>query len=163
MCKILPPLLAALATMLYSPVCFAVAPRSTGQSTDTIDLSLGTDGRLAGTLVNSSGLVVGDSFVEILGVGGRVAALVRSREDGRFIATGLNSGVYLVRSRECAQICRCWAAGTAPPAVVSELLLVDDAAIARGGLGSIPWKYVIPLGLVAGGVVAYRVSQDTAS
>jgi hypothetical protein len=63
---------------------------------------------------------------------GREIGSTRSDVDGQFLIAGVPAGVYQVATSNAAVPCRCWAEGTAPPAAVERLLLVEEETIVRG-------------------------------
>ncbi len=133
------------------------------ETVDTIDLSLDAAGGLRGVLLTSSGASARGVAIDLIGQNGQVLATQPSAGDGSFLFANLRPGLYVLRSPHDVRVCRLWAGGTAPPSAAKELLMVNEATTVRGQLHAIPWSYAVPIGLVVGGVVAYRVSQKTAS
>lgn len=95
------------------------------------DVALGPQGRLAGTVSDQNGNPwVGT--VTVTGHGSGHSRQVRSSAAGQFAVEGISAGVYRVATDEVAVVCRCWDAGTAPPAATQEVFLVSGETVHRG-------------------------------
>lgn len=96
-----------------------------------LDVALTPQGSLAGLILDGSGQPVAHQPVVAEPVAGQPHAVV-SDAAGRFSIAGLRGGVYRVSAAGTSLACRCWTAGTAPPAAGEQVLLVADEEIQRG-------------------------------
>jgi hypothetical protein len=96
-----------------------------------IDVALGPQSTLAGTVVDPEGSPVADAPVVLLR-GKGVAAVTETDTHGRFAFSGLQGGVYGVGAGGVVRACRAWAPRTAPPAANEGLLIVCDGHVVRG-------------------------------
>lgn len=128
-----------------------------------LDIELQPEGVLAGNLLGVDGHPL--ASVRLTCTRG-IDAIGPATSDriGSFTFSDLRPGVYTLRALDAIQVVRLWAPGTAPPSAISRMAFVLEEPITRGQLARpIVWRYLVPVGLVVGGAVAYRVSQKTAS
>ncbi len=95
------------------------------------DVSLGTGNDLRGQLVDKNGAVVAKRIVVAVHADKSSLQTV-SDSEGRFRFTNAKPGTYQVASERSYQLCRCWAAKTAPPSAAREVLLVEGDLTLRG-------------------------------
>jgi len=121
--------------MLMSPrhLVFAAAIEDAAAITkqQPVDLALANDGVLQGQLVDGSGTALAQRQVAIWSNGQQVAQ-VATQADGTFCVRGLRGGVHVLTTDQVGTVCRFWSEGTAPPSAVRQLLVIDDATVARG-------------------------------
>jgi len=124
------------------------------------DVSLESDGRLLGRVVDASGRPLDGAVVTILqrdAVLGRTVTNAR----GEFAARGLTSGVYEIRTAQASGTYRVWPSAAAPPSSQRLVQLMSGTGpVVRGQLGYIDPYSVIDLGL---GVTAVSLSAVAVS
>lgn len=97
----------------------------------THDVTLGATNELQGTLVDKSGARLANRIV--IAVHSDKSALQSvSDANGHFRFQQAKPGTYQLASQGSYQVCRCWAANTAPPAASPGLLLVEGDQTLRG-------------------------------
>jgi hypothetical protein len=94
------------------------------------DVALQSGGVLLGQVVDAQGAPLAKSSVSIR-VAGKEAARALTDQSGKFAVPNLKGGVYEVASVGHADIYRCWAPGTAPPAAQHGLMLVSNNDLIR--------------------------------
>ena len=138
----------SVAMLIGSPL-FAAEPTEVRTS----DYRLGTNGVLAGSVLNQSGQPVGGLPVEVFHKDQRIAVAV-SDENGNFAVDGLRNGPHTVKLGSSRQAVRFWSNATAaPPTVQNEMAIVVDEAIVRGQAIS-GWGVAGGIVLVGGGIAA---------
>ena len=121
------------------PVQSALAVRPAGQkpvaSQQTIrvinDVALGVNGELTGQLVNQQGRPLAKQKI-VLRNAGRVISQGITNTDGRFVLTGVTSGLYEMVTPGGLRVLRCWSATAAPPSAVEEILVTNVDSVERG-------------------------------
>lgn len=96
-----------------------------------VDLALANDGVLQGQLVDGSGTAISQRQIAIWSNGQQVAQ-VDTQIDGTFCVRGLRGGVHVLTTDQVGTVCRFWSEGTAPPSAARQLLVINDATVARG-------------------------------
>lgn len=119
----------SLAMLAMNPA-LATHPEPTSPAPMTVDVSLAADGVLRGYVVNAQGVPRPEVEVHLTSPAGNVVATV-SDAKGRFGFRGLAGGSYQLETEYGVVLCRAWAKA-APPRSAATLLLVHDAAVARG-------------------------------
>lgn len=102
-----------------------------GQRTRVLDVALSPHGTLSGQIVDSAGLPLANQPILAARVNEQPLE-VTSNEQGRFSIVGMRGGLYQLSAGGAAVACRCWLAGTAPPAAGTQVLLVAEEDIQRG-------------------------------
>lgn len=137
------------------------------------DIALQQGGILRGEVLSAEGQGAFGQTISLASKGESVATAVVGT-DGKFTISGLRPGVYSVAIGETQSVLRLWSEPAAPPAAVSELLLVQqESQVIRGkGKGRGLPRFDNPLlvgGLllgagVIGGVIGYNIRDfDPAS
>jgi hypothetical protein len=98
------------------------------------DVALQSGGAMRGQVVDAQGQPCPDLTVQIAKAGASSDRLVAVRTDheGRFQFAGLSGGLHGIQTPHGGALCRLWAANTAPPAAVSDVLLVSGDGPVRG-------------------------------
>ncbi len=96
-----------------------------------LDVALGAENTLAGTVRDPEGAPVKESPV-VLMQGKGIVATTETDARGRFAFSELQTGIYGVGAGGVVTACRVWAARTAPPAANRGLLIVSDDRVVRG-------------------------------
>ena len=118
------------------------------------DVELGADGTLIGQVVDAQGNPIAGEAVSLM-QGGRVVVNAKTSEAGYYTIQGLRGGLYHVSTKDSGQVCRLWTHKTAPPAAITQLLLVDGKQIQRGQR---PIGDIITNPLLVGLVIAAAVA-----
>ncbi|HJN10699.1 MAG TPA: carboxypeptidase-like regulatory domain-containing protein [Pirellulaceae bacterium] len=105
-------------------------PRETARPV-TRDVTLGLTGELRGQLVDKNGVRLPNRIVVAVHADKSSLQSV-SNANGQFHFPKARPGVYQVASQRSYQLCRCWAANTAPPAASKQLLMVEGDQTIRG-------------------------------
>jgi hypothetical protein len=129
-------LLVFLVTMACLPQAVWAAHPSAEQPSVVADVAMTVDGRLIGRVVDGHGQPLGGTPVAVFDQH-RQAATTTTDPGGYFAIAGLPSGVYQVAAGEGRTFCRVWAAAAAPPGAYQGVLVVADADLVRGQLGSL--------------------------
>lgn len=104
------------------------------------DVALQPGGRLVGQVVDEQARPQAATRLAVV-ADGEAVAVATTDQDGRFEVQGLKAGVYVIQTADTGRVYRAWAADTAPPAAVGELLVVNDGTVVRGlGGGAAPAK-----------------------
>jgi hypothetical protein len=130
---------------------------------DIIDVTLREDGSLRGQVLDSQGIAVAAADVVVVHQG-KVVATVQTDQDGRYVATGLKTGVYQIVTEKGITVCRLWSPAAAPPSSQAEALIVNGEQVIRGSLGgrslgswlSNPWV----LGAIVAAAIAIPLALD---
>jgi len=96
-----------------------------------LDVALGPQGRLTGTVVDPQGGPVATTPVVLLS-GKEIVAVASTDRQGRFAFLHLRRGVYGVGAAGVVRACRVWAARKAPPSAKDGVLIVSDGRLVRG-------------------------------
>ncbi|MHB9077332.1 MAG: carboxypeptidase-like regulatory domain-containing protein [Pirellulaceae bacterium] len=115
----------------WEPPRLTPASRTLDQPVRTVDIALGTSGELRGQVLDVQGRPATASRIVVL-QDGRPVATVSSNAQGAFQTRGLHGGLFQVAVGNQVYACRGWAAGTAPPAAVDQLLVVPSGKVERG-------------------------------
>lgn len=119
-------------------------------STKACDLELAVGGILTGRSVTTRGEGITDQKVTLIEAGKAIAS-VATAADGSFRMEGIGAGCYQLMAGEQLRICRCWAAGSGPPAAGKSILLVrEDTALRGQGPTGSGWAMAGGLVIVAG-------------
>lgn len=106
-------------------------PNRFPQRSRIVDLELMSGGVLAGQVLDNSGQpLIGQTIV--VQRSGREPINARSDHEGRFLLSGMSSGICKIECGDNAIACRCWSPHTAPPVASKELLLVAGETVERG-------------------------------
>ena len=111
-----------------------------------LDIELGQDGRLTGTVVDGQQNPLSQPVVVVAHPGGQRRPVVA--RNGDFFVDALPGGVYLVVTTGATVICRCWTFGTAPPSAVPQLNVVAGDAVPIAGSRSIGELFLSPPALI---------------
>jgi hypothetical protein len=98
------------------------------------DVALQAGGVMRGQVLDSQGQPCSDVSVQIAkssDVNAR-PLVVRTDSAGRFEFSGLAGGIHAIQTSQGAALCRLWTSTTAPPAAVSEVLLIAGDGLVRG-------------------------------
>ena len=132
------------------------------------DVALEQGGVLNGQVISAQGAVQSKTQVTLLKNGQPIAKLLTD-ENGRFAASGLRGGVYIVTTQGTQGVVRAWAPRTAPPSAVRGLLLVPAGEVVNGIFGHEGWGHpeighralilggIMGISGVIGGVIGYNV------
>jgi hypothetical protein len=96
-----------------------------------MDIALGTGGELRGRVLDVQGRPA-EAFRIVVLQDGQPVATVSSDAQGAFQTRGLHGGLFQVAAGNQVYVCRGWAASTAPPAAVDQLLVVLNGVVERG-------------------------------
>jgi hypothetical protein len=105
-------------------------PRITARPV-TRDVTLGPASELRGQLVDKNGVRLPNRIVVAVHADKSSLQSV-SDANGQFHFPRAKPGMYQVASQQSYQLCRCWAANTAPPAASKRLLMVEGDQTIRG-------------------------------
>ena len=105
-------------------------PRETARPV-TRDVTLGPASELRGQLVDKNGVRLPNRIVVAVHADKSSLQSV-SDANGQFHFPRAKPGMYQVASQQSYQLCRCWAANTAPPAASKRLLMVEGDQTIRG-------------------------------
>ena len=95
------------------------------------DVALEQGGALRGQVISAQGVVLPGTRVSFLQNGRRVVE-VSTDKQGRFVATGLSGGIYVVAAQGTGKLVRAWTAAAAPPAAAQGLLFVPLGDVTNG-------------------------------
>jgi hypothetical protein len=95
------------------------------------DIALGHAGELRGQVLDIQGQARPQLPVLIVRQGEEIAR-TQTDQQGRFVVPGLNGGLYEVHTPIGSSVYRAWTAGTAPPAAVTEAMVIPDESLIRG-------------------------------
>jgi hypothetical protein len=109
------------------------SPRSEQGKLKIADVALAEGGILNGQVVDSQGVGMPGRLVSLQQRGTEVVR-TRTDDEGRFAASGLSGGTYLVSTDGVIGPVRAWAPATAPPIASDGLLLVPHTQTVRGQL-----------------------------
>ena len=135
--------------------------------TVTRDVTLGPASELRGQLVNKNGARLANRIV--VAVHSDKSSLQSvSDANGQFRFPKAKPGTYQVASERSYQMCRCWAASTAPPAASKQILMVEGDQTLRGQrpIGELLSGPVLIGLIIAAAIIipiAVHNSQDSAS
>jgi len=124
-----------------------------------IDVALQQGGTFQGQVLDSQGLPLANTKVSLVQNEVEVASTVTDA-DGRFSASGLRGGIFVVIAGQGAGVYRLWAANTAPPTAQASALVVSNGEIVRGEDGSIVYWLTNPWVLAA--IVATAIALPIA-
>ncbi len=98
------------------------------------DVALQPGGVMRGQVLDAQGQPCPDLTVQVAKAGASSDRLVAVRTDreGRFQFAGLSGGLHGIQTPHGGALCRLWAVHTAPPAAVSDVLLVSGDGPVRG-------------------------------
>lgn len=104
------------------------------------DVALQPGGSLRGQVLDAQGQPCPDLTVQIAktGASGERLVAVRTNPEGRFQVAGLSGGIHAIQTPQGGALCRLWGPDTAPPAAVSDVLLVAANGPVRGQSGESP-------------------------
>ena len=119
-------LLACVGLVLPVRTGAAQPPLPGGPGVQIVDIELGPNGRLTGTVVDGQQKPLSQPVVVVAHPGGQRRPTVA--RDGNFFVDALPGGVYLVVTTGATVVCRCWTFGTAPPAAINQLNVVAGQA-----------------------------------
>jgi len=97
----------------------------------TRDVTLGPANELRGQLVDKNGVRLANRIVVAVH-SDKSSLQAVSDANGQFRFLKAKPGMYRVASERSYQLCRCWAANTAPPAASQQLLMVEGDQTLRG-------------------------------
>lgn len=151
-----------------APPALAGPPKHQTAGT-VVDLSLGAGGRLSGQLLDAQGTPMPHKAVVLQRIPGGEAVRAVTDGEGRFAVEQLTGGMVHISSGDASMLCRCWAANTAPPSAVREILLVSHDTTTRGQrpIGEVLFSNPVLLGLIIAAAIAIPIavhnSKDSAS
>ena len=99
------------------------------------DVAFDVDGTVEGMVVDTGGAPLKDIRVVVSQHGWRVS-WTGTDSDGRFLFSGLRSGIYTVKTPGSQRTFRLWAPDAAPPVASKKMLIVDNDKLARSPLDS---------------------------
>jgi len=102
-----------------------------GNAPLTRDVSLSSANELRGELVDKNGVRLANRVVVAVHAD-KTSFETVSDANGNFRFSRAKPGMYQIASQQSLQVCRCWAANTAPPAASQQLLLVEGDQTIRG-------------------------------
>jgi len=97
----------------------------------TRDVALGSANALQGQLLDKNGKPLANRVVVAVHAD-KTSLETFSDANGDFRFSPVKPGTYQIASERSYQLCRCWAANTAPPAASDELLMVEGDRTLRG-------------------------------
>jgi len=136
--------------MILPPTAMAATPAAPAN-----DVALRTGGLLVGQVVDAQGVAKAGTPVSIQFDGKEVVSTTTDA-NGVFAAKGLRGGQYQILTPQGGNVCRLWAADTAPPSAKPAALVVSGNEVVRGqgpGAAWVGWMKAHPY-LVAGTVAA---------
>jgi hypothetical protein len=168
-------------TLLVSPASITFADQDASptaipqnEPVEFRNVELTADGALQGQFITEAGVVLANRTITVRM--GESVCQAQTDESGRFSVSGLKGGQCLITAGDEAFACRLWVAGTAPPASLKSVALVQPSSDATvrgqsrrtgfvGRLSSLSKGQKIGLGLLAatGIAVGVAVAQDDAS
>ncbi len=95
------------------------------------DIALGAGGQLSGMVLSRHGKPT-DAFPVTVTQKGRAVGTLSPDKSGRFQISGIHGGLFQVSAGRNAYMCRGWVAGTAPPIVRDQLLIVPEGIVENG-------------------------------
>lgn len=148
--------------MLVPRLAFGVGPVDGGRTlapspAGISDIALQENGQLKGRVLDTQGAPVLGVPVAVAQQG-RVIAVTKTDNAGRFAIAGLKGGVFEVVTTQGGGAYRLWAPRTAPPAAQTNALIINGDTTVRanlGGNGPLGWA-MNPW--VLGGVVAAAIT-----
>lgn len=114
-----------------SPSVASTANRVEAPRMAVRDIALGDAGELRGQVLDGQGQARAQLPV-LIAKQGETTLRTETDQQGRFAVQGLSGGMYAVHTPMGTTVYRAWTPGTAPPAAVSEALLVPDDNLIRG-------------------------------
>jgi hypothetical protein len=123
--------------------CVGILAGQTVQAASPVirDVALQSGGVLNGQVLNEQAVAQGRAKVAVVHKG-KPLTVTETDQEGRFVLTGLEPGVYELHLAEGGGAYRVWAPRTAPPAAEQGVLLVQDSRVVRGmhnGGGGFGW------------------------
>lgn len=132
------------------------------------DVALGESGVFHGQVVDVQGQASAATPV-LMSRQGEMVARTETDEQGRFAVRGLTGGIYEVQTPVSNSVYRVWSPGTAPPAAISEAVIVPDQDIVRGqgrGRQALSWlanPWVLAALVAAAIAIPLALDDDDAS
>ncbi len=128
----------AFVVMVLSPLqVWAAEPSATSTMPGVVetriqvdDIALQADGALLGQVVNSAGLGVAETLIQL--TDGHQQWQTKTNAQGCFRVDQLCGGTYRVKTHEQSRMLRVWSAGTAPPSAHTGVLFAPTSDIVRG-------------------------------
>jgi len=131
--------------------------------TKSSDVMLSEGGRLQGWVINSEGIPIGGTTVQVRNRG-QVVATVTTDDEGRFVANALRGGVYEVVADDGSTLVRLWSLNTAPPTARKNLLVISGEDVVRGAWCNCGWLGGMPnpwaVALIVGAAIAIPLALD---
>lgn len=139
----------------------ATAATEAAETITPIAVRLADDRTLQGTSVTRNGQPAAGQTV-VLGQRGKVVAKTTADDDGRFQFTLKKPGEYQLATADAVAFVNCFTAATAPADAVSQILVSQDAMIARGQqpISALLHPLVIGLVIAAAIVIPIVVSNN---
>ncbi|QDV12685.1 hypothetical protein CA51_25710 [Rosistilla oblonga] len=134
------------------PQAIAAAPEMT-----SIPVLLVADRTLQGTSITRDGKPASGGTV-VLGQKGKVLAKTTADESGRFQFTIEKPGDYQIASTDAAAFVTCFPAATAPKNAVKQILISQDAMIARGQQPVSALLHPLLIGLVIAAAIVIPIA-----
>lgn len=132
------------------------------------DVELAFGGLLVGRLTDANGRPLAGAPVAVLS-DGKPLATMQTDDEGVFAVSKLRGGVHEIATADDVQVCRLWAAGTAPPGAPKSIDVVDSGDVIRGQYGPPPGNRFLKRAkvwatnpFIVGGVVAAAVAIPVA-
>lgn len=123
-------LLACVGMVIPTSGLQAEEPNFVGQPDTAVDVALGADGSLKGTVVDGAGAPTASFPIQLRQFESMVAEAT-SDIHGEFRCDLKSGGIYLLSAGDQVVILRCWAPGTAPPHARTRLV-VQASDVVRG-------------------------------
>lgn len=126
-------LVESLKTFTVMLACAGLLAGQTVQAASPVirDVALQPGGVLNGQVLNEQAVAQGQTKVAVVHKG-KPLTVTETDQEGRFVLTGLEPGIYELHLAEGGGAYRVWAPRTAPPAAEQGVLLVEDSRIVRG-------------------------------
>ncbi|HUG68487.1 MAG TPA: carboxypeptidase-like regulatory domain-containing protein [Pirellulaceae bacterium] len=126
-------LVESLKTFTVMLACAGLLAGQTVQAASPVlrDVALQPGGVLNGQVLNEQAVAQGQAKVAVVHKG-KPLTVTETDQEGRFVLTGLEPGIYELHLAEGGGAYRVWAPRTAPPAAEQGVLLVQDSRIVRG-------------------------------
>lgn len=135
----------SLKTFTVMLACIGLLAGQTVQAAKPLirDVALQPGGVLNGQVLDEQAVAQGHSKLAVV-YQGKPLTVTETDQEGRFMLTGLEPGIYELHLAEGGGAYRVWAPRTAPPAAEQSVLLVQDSRVVRGmhhgnGHGGFGW------------------------
>jgi len=146
------------AALIVSFASTALCAEQPVKAQPVVDLALSGNGQMHGKVVKGSGAPLANAAVVVTSSNGERFE-TKTDEKGEFTITGLKGGMYSIATASGIGTVRAWAAHTAPPKAVAQILLVHGDEIVRGQGNGRGWLGGLPIHdtLIIGGLITTGV------